>query len=441
MFKHSVALIDARHVAGRDILCRLPPTLFLLAATVESGKSYFDADLAHDGQCAANEKPVWYCLLSWTASLATDYGHRVLWAPHKREHLEETSVPLNVHFCMHRYGEWFMLMFGEGIMSLLIVEGDNESLNHNLKFYAGILSMTFLANLHFKSEPAGPHADHALSRSRSSNFLYCWFVPIYSMALIATGVCYKMFLYDYVYVNMYSLDDDGNHYERRNLGGNNEGQGYVATNDGHDNNDDSFYEHLEEHQQGTADLFSRSLALVLACTDLNLLLHAGRQAVRDQTRAIPPCRRAFLILSKCASLCFLAVFLSALQNDPHLMTLFGLGAILLQEVWRRCFKVWQQEDAETSGVDDAGVRDEGARDLPDRATVRCCGQIFGRVHTTQAADDDEQYEMVTFESAAAALAKFEQQAMIDESAIRFPPAPAAAASDSAAADSYCQLPE
>ena len=185
-------MTDIRHAAGRDVLCRIPPALFLLAATVESGKSYFDADLAHDGECAANETPVWCCLLSWLASLAAGYADQVLCAPKgPRRRVEATSVPVNVHFCMHRYGEWFMLMFGESVMSLLIVEGDNESLNRNLKFYAGILSVTCLARQHFKSEPAGPHADHALSRSRSSNYLYtALLVPLYSMALIATGVGY-----------------------------------------------------------------------------------------------------------------------------------------------------------------------------------------------------------------------------------------------------------
>ena len=89
-----------------------------------------------------------------------------------------------------------MLMFGESIMSLLIVEGGNEALLYSLTFYSGVLSVIFLAHLHFQSEPY-QNEDHALTRSRHSNYLYTILIPIYSMALIATGVCYKMFLYDY----------------------------------------------------------------------------------------------------------------------------------------------------------------------------------------------------------------------------------------------------
>eukprot|EP00536_Pseudo-nitzschia_multiseries_P010767 jgi/Psemu1/168308/gw1.338.48.1 len=236
----------AHMVARRDIKCRIIPTTFLLAATVDSGILYYGG--AGD-ECAVNERPMWFVLASWMSWVIIGYCDHVIFAP-KRQCIE-TSVPLNVHFCMHRYGEWFMLMFGESIMSLLIVEGDNESFNHSVKFYSGVLSVICLAHLHFQSEPHH-NEDHALTRSRHSNYLYTILVPVYSMTLIATGICYKMFLYDY---------EKGNY--RRSLGDSNYGAEYTDT------------DYKEKKQQFTADLFSGSIATVLLCTDLNALLHQG----------------------------------------------------------------------------------------------------------------------------------------------------------------------
>ena len=243
----------------------------------------------------------------------------------------------------------FMLMFGESIMSLLIVEGDNESWNHNLKFYAGILSVSFLAQLHFKSEP-GHDEDHALSRSRSSNYLYtAWLVPVYSMALIATGVCYKMFLYNYM--KKYTQDDANYDSNHRNLGGgNNAGNDYAATDD--HTNDNSYYEQLEELEQHTADLFGRSLALVMICTDVNLLLHQGKQTMWDHIRAMPRSRITLWILCK-VSLLLVVATVSYFQNNPHVLALLGFGAILCQHVLGRTFRAWQQENKiSATNIDD-----------------------------------------------------------------------------------------
>jgi len=406
----------ARVVAKRDILCRIIPTMLLLVATISSGNSYFGiSDNGGDeDECAVNEKPVWFCLASWLSTIIIGYCSQILFAPKgKRQCIEETSVPSNVHFCMHRYGEWFMLMFGESIMSLLIVEGDNESWNHNLKFYAGILSVTLLAQLHFKSEPLH-NEDHALSRSRSSHYLYtALLVPIYSMALIATGICYKMFLYDY-------YQDGGNYNNQRRL----DSSYNYGDNDDHDdhNDDNSYYEQMEEHQQDTANLFSRSLVLVLICADVNYVLHQGRQAIWDQCRNIPMGRFALLFLSKYSLLFFLAA-MSSFQNDPHLMAIIGLGAILFQEFLQRSFLAWQQQETVMSNIADdiinSGTTESGI-DVATRATHSYTSFILGdvKVTTKYSLDDNYEYEIERFENAESALAKFEQQSTVDEDEVK-----------------------
>lgn len=249
----------------------------------------------------------------------------------------------------------------------------------------------------------------------------------------------KIFLYDYDSVRVTGYyDDDANYHNRRNLGGGDGAQDYAVTDDGHNNDD---YALMEEHQQSTADLFSRSLALVLVSTDLNLLLHAGRQAVRDQLSTLPPCRRAFLLASKFALPLFLAACASALQNDPHFLAVVGLGAILLQEAWRRCFRAWQRDGVVAAGADEVGILDESERDIPERSPAGGRNGVVGRRNAALFADDDDRCVTEKFESAAATLAKFEQEVMIDEIAVEVEPSPYKASGDVAVADSYRQLPE
>ncbi|KAL7538812.1 hypothetical protein ACHAWF_006221 [Thalassiosira exigua] len=361
----------AREVAKRVIFVKILPALFLLLATVESGRSSFGGG-DHDEGCDAYEKPILYCISSWICRLVIDYFDKVLLSPKgRRKFIEEISVPMNVHFCMHRVGEWMLLMFGESIMSLVIVEGDNESLDHNIKFFAGILSVALLAKLHFKSEP-GHNEDHALSRSRSSNYLYTtWLIPIYSLALIATGISYKMFLYNH-----------GNYKSNR----------YLAEED---------YAQMEEREQNTANLFSKSLTLVLICTDLNFLLHQGTRAFLDQIELIPKGRCFFLFLCNVFLLIFTAMS-ATIQNDPDNMALFGLAAILLKYALRRSFKSWKQIDTPTPNIDDDGILHRKGT-AANKASAVLSSNILG----TDSEDDNYQYEIEVYETVEATLAKFE----------------------------------
>jgi len=355
-----------------------------LAAAVESGVAYFTHN---EDYSVVNENPIWFCLASWLSWAIIGYCDQVIFAP--RQQRIEKSVPLNVHFCMHRYGEWFMLMFGESIMSLLIVEGNNESVNHSAKFYSGVLSVIFLAHLHFQSEPHH-NEDHALTRSRHSHYLYTLLVPAYSMALISVGVCYKMFLYDYQDNKM----DKQNGYRVLGDGGDGAGGNYGEDGElnyyGHD-------DYMENKQQFTADLFSGSIATVLLCQDAMVWLHQGSQAIFAQACKIPTVRLVLLILSKYILVFFLAV-MSAFQNDPHFIAFFGMGAILFQEVLRRAFHASQKHQAVNT------VKDDDSTDSDTTKQTNATGYSV---------DEDYQYEIQSFADAKLALAKFEQQLIVE----------------------------
>ena len=92
-------------------------------------------------------------------------------------------------YVIHRYGEWCLLMIGEGILSLLIVE-TTESKDYYVITTFGILSTIFIQILKFESEPS--HAEgHALWRNLLNAMCYGYLIQVLSMALIAFGVSYK----------------------------------------------------------------------------------------------------------------------------------------------------------------------------------------------------------------------------------------------------------
>lgn len=379
--------------ARKDIICRIIPALFLLAAALDSGLLYFGSKSGYENVEIANERPVCFCFASWLSWAVIGYCDRVFCAP--RQQRIETSVPLNVHFCMHRYGEWFMLMFGESVMSLVIVEGDNESVYHSTKFYSGVLSVICLAHLHFQSEP-NHNEDHALTRSRHSNYIYTLLVPFYSLALIAVGVCYKMFLYDY---QSYDAGESKNGY--RALG---DGDG---NNDSYDDSGSISYgygdvDYGEKKQQFTADVFSISLATVLLCQDLLVWLHQGSHAIVSQCRKIPILWLTLLVLSKYALLFFLAV-MSAFENDPHFVAFFGMGAIIFQEILRRLFHASQRTPLITNC--EKPIKDDD---------TACSDTTKGTNVSFYTLDDDYERDIQSFADAKSALAKFEQLMLVGE---------------------------
>ena len=69
-------------------------------------------------------------------------------------------VPANIDYLIHRYGEFVMLMIGEGVLSLLIIETVEAK-----KYYAavifGLLTMIFIHVLKSESEPT-ESSEHAL---------------------------------------------------------------------------------------------------------------------------------------------------------------------------------------------------------------------------------------------------------------------------------------
>jgi hypothetical protein len=82
---------------------------------------------------------------------------------------------MNINYTIHRYGEWIMLMLGESVLSLMIVDlsGSND---YVVTFYAGIISVILLEYLHFRSQPHDPD----VSTTKTNRSYACteqWFLP------------------------------------------------------------------------------------------------------------------------------------------------------------------------------------------------------------------------------------------------------------------------
>src|SRR5210317_889238 len=61
-------------------------------------------------------------------------------------------IPTNIDYLIHRYGEFVMLMIGEGVLSLLIIE-TIEIHDYYVAFVCGLLTMIFIYVLKTESEP------------------------------------------------------------------------------------------------------------------------------------------------------------------------------------------------------------------------------------------------------------------------------------------------
>eukprot|EP00934_Nitzschia_sp_Nitz4_P008040 Nitzschia sp. Nitz4//scaffold31_size150131//8137//9957//NITZ4_002809-RA/size150131-processed-gene-0.181-mRNA-1//1//CDS//3329547602//8030//frame0 len=318
---------SAKVAARRDVTCRLLPTLLFWAATVDSAYSFWGIARNEESSENTNNRPVIYCLLSWVSWAAVLYMDIVACAPKRK--LVDISVPMNIHFCIHRYGEWFMLMFGESVISLLIVDSQNESAEYYMTFYSGILSVIFLAHLHYSGQPH--NADHhALGRSRHGSYIYTILVPIHSVALIAMGVSYKLFLYEFT-----SKYHSKAYRKTRSLGGDYD-EAYDEEYDDHSDSEERYYDAQVSRRQSISHLFCASIVIVLICMDVEQILHRGLPKLRWMARRMTPWSLTTMVLLKYMVWVALAT-MSIYNHDPHVIPVCGLVAILCQDILRNSF--------------------------------------------------------------------------------------------------------
>jgi hypothetical protein len=240
------------------------------------------------------------------------------------------TVPINVDFAIHRYGEWIMLMLGESVLSLLIVEVVDTA-EYYKAFIGGILSITLGQYLHFHSAPSDPD-QHAIRRSVGSSFVFYWLFQAYSLALIVLGVSYKMSLQELVLIEDGS--DGGSH---RRLGLLYQGRtseeedhrwlaavGAVST---------ALGLSAAQRQQHIVHLFSGSMAVIFFCSDAMSLAHRGIWTQIERCGCADTALKKTLLTVLVACRVFLLVFIASLSQfvtDPTKVISIGTFAILAQ---------------------------------------------------------------------------------------------------------------
>lgn len=246
--------------------------LYLVAVTI-SGVNYFsksdsDADgghlrmLAGDSSAtygtneegwSSSDLPIVFIMAAYTLHIFRNAIKKTCMSP-KEKDLRSYTIPINVDFCIHRYGEWVMLMLGESILSLLIVE-TTESSDYYVVVFVGILTVIVIQTLHFESQPSR-ETNHALWRNSTSAMFFSLNTQLYSIALIAFGVSFKVML-----TAIHTSDTKPDH--RRSLWEN------IVR---------SLAPSVDVSEMAIKSLFCGSLAITLLSLELMALVHKGTRA-------------------------------------------------------------------------------------------------------------------------------------------------------------------
>lgn len=356
----------AIHGTRRQLLGNtLPKFIVSLVATVFTGVWYYGSDVNYeisndrllasspvsDGTGFVSHLPIILCATTTIIRPLTLYASAVLWSG---EDYKSRSVPVNVDFVIHRFGEFNMLMLGECVLSLLIVDTSTTH-EYYISFYAGILSVILLTLLHYKSQPK--HANnHVLRQSRTRGIVWITLVGFYSAALIAVGVSYKMLMteqfklsnevgyetgarnlsfYDGLDYQKLQENYHVHHFERLLASS---GGGYIGTLS------------TKERQQRISNIFCIGLATIFFCHDMMILCHREAKSWIDTFQHIMTNSRGKV--SK-GSIClffghFISfVFIATLWlyiHDPMHIVLLGLALIALQILFRSHFFVRAQKN-------------------------------------------------------------------------------------------------
>ena len=240
-------------------------------------------------------------------------------------------VPNNVDYIIHRFGEWIMLMVGESILSLLIVE-TTESRNYYIITTFGVLTVILLHILKVESDPS--HAeDHALWGNLRNAMSYGYLLQILSMSLIAFGICFKIFLKDVVKEEQKedAVDDYG--YNEKD-----EKRGRMLAPAG------------STSDEAAAALFTAALSSVLVSLELMLLTHNGiKKAIRrlyheqpdtNDHENVQSIRRdklntpiVIIAIVKFSTILF-AITLNQWTSEPAILTICGFSIVFIMALTR-----------------------------------------------------------------------------------------------------------
>jgi Bacterial low temperature requirement A protein (LtrA) len=160
--KHN-AFVDMRH-RGVSALLYAAAAVWAIVDYAMGGDKDVDAEEKEKDDIYVNRGPIIMCLMAFFTHTLYLTFDRLVWIDPGKSH-KEKYVPMNLEFVTHRFGEWTMLMLGESVLALLIVEQSHNLTRYYTTFYAGIITVTLFQYLYFRSQPEVD--DHAMRRAIS----------------------------------------------------------------------------------------------------------------------------------------------------------------------------------------------------------------------------------------------------------------------------------
>jgi hypothetical protein len=328
-----------KRMAARNIGISLIDLAFYLAATIVSALAVFGSEASRQiaggmGNHTRIDLPLILVLVGFLSKMIAG-NILVIFCLAKDGAHKEHAVPVNVGFFLHRAGEWIMLMLGESVVSLLIVDAPYTTKEETRKFftsfYCGLLTVVLLQYLHFLSQPR--HEDqHAMRRNKNAGIVWNNFQMIYSYALVMLGSCYTIFLTD------------------------------VATNDTGYGGARLLAFDFEGNRQNVANMFTGTLAVIFFCLDMMIVCHLGFNEGKHRCMCKETGKKnykgLFIVIFR---FCFLAftVTISQWLTEPTELTIIGLCCVILQIFLRKLGCIFltnhnaEFRDEQSSGDDSA----------------------------------------------------------------------------------------
>lgn len=203
--------------ATSEIIRKSARLILTSAATIYTGIQYYSTTATHDDDyhrkaplaTTINDEddvPIYILfalfLIEFIFITCINYYRSVIMRRRASHKERRRSVPIDIHFTIHRCSEWILIMMGESIFSLLITTlppfGNTSKTvwEYYVTFMMGIITILLLKDTYFSSEPSDPE-NHAWRKSVGASFRYFMLFQILSAALIALGASYELMLATY----------------------------------------------------------------------------------------------------------------------------------------------------------------------------------------------------------------------------------------------------
>jgi hypothetical protein len=246
-----------------------------------------------------------------------------------------------------------MLILGESVLSLLIVEVVSKGLEYYVTFYTGIISVCLLMYLHFFSGPTHVE-EHAMHRHVQTSYIISILMQFYFAGLVIVGASFKLFMYEYTYEN---YEEEFGHRLRLLLE-------YVRSLAGKGLGD---YDESTRRRQ-ISYFFCFSLGIVWLCSDLMMGLHKGLyynwKHLRNETSGRVRIAGAILLFARIGLLAFIGT-LWLYENDPHLLAVIGMCCNFAQVILRAIGNVAFPHESDEDGDAEDGSKENDGEDKND----------------------------------------------------------------------------